>query len=70
MYSNYMTNRDNVIHDLKTIAAYDYNADRGERIETARREKLTWREIAEHLNMTETGVHKAYAAYLKKQAGK
>ncbi|TFD58052.1 hypothetical protein E3T43_07340 [Cryobacterium sp. Hh7] len=65
-----MTNREAVIEDLQYIGAYDYNKDRGERIETARRENITWREIAQHLGMTETGVHKAYAAYIAKRDAK
>ena len=65
-----MTNREDAIDDLKAYAAYDLVIDRGARIAAARREKVTWREIAEHLRMTEGGVHKAYAAYLKSKAAK
>ena len=62
-----MTNREKAIDDLKGYAAYDLVLDRGTRIATARREKVTWREIAEHLGMTEGGVHKAYSAYLERK---
>jgi len=65
-----MTNREKVIDDLKSYAAYDLALDRGSRIAAARREKVTWREIAEHLQMTEGGVHKAYSAYLEKKGTK
>ena len=62
-----MTNREKAIDDLKGYAAYDLVLDRGTRIAIARREKVTWREIAEHLGMTEGGVHKAYSAYLERK---
>lgn len=61
-----MTKREDAIDDLKAYASYDLVLDRGSRIALARREKVTWREIAEHLRMTEGGVHKAYAAYRAK----
>ena len=64
------TNREKVIEDLDDYAAYDLVIDRGSRIAAARREKVTWREIAEHLKMTEGGVHRAYSAYLKPRAAK
>lgn len=64
-----MTNREKAIDDLKNYAAYDLVLDRGSRIATARLEKVTWREIAEHLNMTEGGVHKAHAAWKARTGG-
>ena len=65
-----MTNRDDAIDDLKIFANYNSVAERGIRIKTARLNKVTWREIAEHLGMTEGGVHKAYHAYLDKSGTK
>ena len=64
------TNRETVIQDLKDYASYDLVLDRGSRIAAARRENVTWREIAECRKMTEGGVHKAYTAYLKPKAAK
>lgn len=48
--------------DLEEVASYQRNLPsvRGEAIKAARAEKVTWREIASILGMTENGVHKAY----------
>ena len=65
-YSTGMSVRD----DLTTVATYMRNLPdvRGEAIDAARREGVTWREIAALLGMTENGVHKAHAAWVKRGA--
>ena len=57
-YAIHMSVRD----DLETVASYQRNLPntRGEAIEAARAEGVTWREIAGLLDMTENGAHKAY----------
>lgn len=63
-----MSKREDIADDLRSIAAFDYVIERGERIDNARAANppFTWREIAQLLGMTENGVHKAYAAYQAK----
>lgn len=48
--------------DLETVAAYQRNMPkvRAEAIDAARKAGMTWREIAQLLEMTEHGVMKAH----------
>lgn len=57
--------------DLETVAAYQRNLPsvRGEAIDAARAEGVTWREIAALLGMTENGAHKAHAAWKVRVSG-